>query len=163
MASIFMKLGDIDGEGQEDNHKKWVEVENASWGHHRSVMPGAKASQRSRGETTLQDIQITSAMHKGSCKIQQNCASGKVEKEVIIHFCRTGEDPSKGLEVYYEIKLQNVMITSYSTAIQGEEVPFENYGLDFTKVEMEYKEADTSGKLSTASSYTWDKEKATAA
>lgn len=163
MASIFMKLGAIEGEGGEDKHLKWIDVETVTWGHHRSIDPSMKAAQRTRGETTLQDVQIVSAMHKGSCKIQQNCASGKIEPTVEIHFCRTGEDPAAGLEVYLTAKLTNVMISSYSTAVQGEEVPFENYGLNFTKVEMEYKEADQSGKLTTASSYTWDKEKSTAA
>lgn len=163
MASIFMKIPGIDGESKEKNHDKWIEVQSCSWNHSRTIAAGVKSSQRSRGETFFNDIMVTQAMFKGSMKLQQNAATGTVMDPVEIEFCRTGSDPAQGLETYLTIKLSDCMITSYSTGIAGEDVPYENISLNFTKVEMAYKEADAKGKLTTASSFTFNKETGSAA
>jgi type VI secretion system secreted protein Hcp len=163
MASIFMKVPKIDGESKEKNHEKWIELQSCSWSHARTIAAGVKSSQRSRGETFFNDIMVTNMMHKGSMKVQQNAATGTVMDPVEIHFCRTGADPKQGLETYLTIKLSDCMITAYSTGISGEEVPYENLSLNFTKVEMEYKEADSKGELKTASSFTYNKETGSAA
>jgi len=166
MASIFMSIddnGDIKGEAKDKSHVDWIELQTCSWSHSRTISAGVKSSQRSRGETFFNDISITSMMHKGSMKIQQYAATGKVMKKVEIHFCRSGADGESGLETYLTIKLDDCLLTQYSTAISGEEVPYENYALNFTKVEMEYKEADSKGKMTTASAFTFDKEKQSAA
>ena len=163
MASIFMKIPKIDGESKEKNHDKWIEVQSVSWNHSRTIAAGVKSSQRSRGETFFNDIMIANDMFKGSMKIQQNAATGTVMDPVEIHFCRTGADPAQGLETYLTIKLSDCLITSYSTGIAGEGVPVEQISCNFTKVEMEYKEADSKGKLTTASAFTFDKETGSAA
>ncbi len=163
MPSIFMKIPGIEGESKEKNHDKWIEVQSTSWNHSRTIAPGVKASQRSRGETFFNDIVVSNMMFKGSMKLQQNAALGTVMDPVEIHFCRTGSDPAQGLETYLTIKLTDCMITSYSTAISGEDVPYESTTLNFTKVEMEYKEADAKGKLTTASAFTFNKETGSAA
>lgn len=163
MASIFMQMEGVEGEATETNHTKWIEIESCAWSHSRTIAAGVKSNQRSRGETFFNDISIMSAMHKGSMPLQQHAATGTVSGKVEIHFCRTGADAKKGLEVYLTIKLTDCLITNYSTQIAGEGVPYESYSLNFTKVEMEYKEADSKGKLTTVSSFTYDKEKASAA
>lgn len=163
MASIFMKLPNIDGEAADQGHEKWIELQQCSWQHSRTIAAGVKSSQRARGETFFNDISVVSHMHKGSMKVQQNAATGTVMDPVEIHFCRSGADGSKGLQTYLTIKLSDCLITSYQTSIAGEHVPEEHYSLNFTKVEMEYKEADPKGKLKTASAFTYDKEKASAA
>lgn len=163
MASIFMKVPKIDGESKEKNHDKWIELQSCQWNHSRTIAAGVKSSQRSRGETFFNDLVVTQMMFKGSLKIQQNAATGTVMDPVEIHFCRTGADPAQGLETYLTVKLTDCMITSYSTSIAGEDVPYESLSLNFTKVEMEYKEADAKGKLTTASAFTFDKETGSAA
>jgi type VI secretion system secreted protein Hcp len=163
MASIFMKIKDIEGESKEKNHDKWIEVQSVSWNHSRTIAAGVKSSQRSRGETFFNDIMIAQDMFKGSMKLQQNAATGTVMDPVEIHFCRTGSDPAQGLETYLTIKLTDCLITSYSTGISGEGVPIESLSLNFTKVEMQYKEADAKGKLTTASEFTYNKETGSAA
>ena len=166
MSSIFMSIdsnGEIKGEAKDQNHKDWIDLESVSWSHSRTIAAGVKSSQRSRGETFFNDISIASMMHKGSMKIQQYAATGKVMKAVEIHFCRSGADGQKGLETYLTIKLTDCLITSYSTGITGEDVPVEQYSLNFTKVEMEYKEADSKGIMKTASAFTFDKETQSAA
>lgn len=166
MASIFMsvdKNADIMGESKDADHKDWIILESVSWNHSRTIAAGVKSSQRSRGETFFNDIAIASMMHKGSMKIQQYAATGKVMKSVIIHFCRSGADGEKAVVEYLTITLTDCLVTSYSTAIAGEDIPIETYTLNFTKVEMEYKEADSKGTNKTASAFTFDKETQSAA
>lgn len=166
MASIFMKIddgGEIKGEAKDQDHKDWIELASVSWNHSRTIAAGVKSSQRSRGETFFNDIMIANTMHKGSMKVQQYAATGKVMKKVEIHFCRSGADGAKGLETYLTIKLDDCLVTSYSTGIAGEDVPIESLSLNFTKVEMEYKEADSKGVMKTASAFTFDKETQSAA
>lgn len=163
MASIFMKYGDIKGEAKEDKHKEWIELESVNWSHSRQIDPGAKASQRTRGETFVNDVGIVTNMNNTSMKIMQTCANGTTTDLVEIHFCRTGSDKAASLETYMTMKLHHVLITSYSTGVAGESVPMESYTLNFTKIEMEYKVADAKGVLKTDSAYSFDKESGKAA
>lgn len=156
--AIFAKLDGIEGEAVDKDHASWIEVDNASWDHHRIIDSSARASQRTRGETMVGDIQVACAMHKGSMTVQQYCAAGQVIPNVEIHFCRAGNDPSRGLETYLTIKLTNTLITSYATSIAGQAIPIESLTLNATKIEMEYKTADQKGKQQTASAFTWNRE-----
>ena len=56
--AAFIKLGDIKGEATDSGHKDWIIIEAMSSSVSRSIQHGAKDQQRTKGETSLSDIQI---------------------------------------------------------------------------------------------------------
>jgi type VI secretion system secreted protein Hcp len=151
--SAFVKLGDIKGEATDEDHKDWVLFESMSSPIFRSIAEGAKDTQRTKGETTLGDIVLVRQMDKSTTKIQEACANGTFLKEVEIHFCTTAKNKE---EPYYEVKLSNVILTSYSMHgnSSGDPLPSEEITMGYTKVEWTYhiidpETGDNKGKVPT--------------
>jgi type VI secretion system secreted protein Hcp len=151
--SAFVKLGDIKGEATDEDHKHWVLFESMSSPIFRSIAEGAKDTQRTKGETTLGDIVLVRQMDKSTTKIQEACANGTFLKEVEIHFCTTAKNKE---EPYYEVKLSNVILTSYSMHgnSSGDPLPSEEITMGYTKVEWTYhiidpETGDNKGKVPT--------------
>ena len=133
----FMKVGDIKGEGSDEGHKDWILIQSMSAPIHRSIPPGAKDQQRTKGETTLGDVVVVRQLDKSSTKLQEACANGTFFKEVEIHFCTTVKNKQ---EPYLKYKLANVIITSYSFHghASGDPLPSEEVTLGFSKVDWIY-------------------------
>jgi len=132
-----MKLGDIKGEATDSDHKDWIIIESMSSPIFRSVPPGAKDQQRTKGETSLGDIVVSRQLDKSSTKLQETCANGTFAKEVEIHFCTTVKNKQ---EPYLTYKLKNVIISSYSFhgVASGDPLPSEQITLGYTEVEWTY-------------------------
>ncbi|MBI4586173.1 MAG: type VI secretion system tube protein Hcp [Planctomycetes bacterium] len=137
----YMKLGDIKGEATEQNHKDWIIIESLSSPVYRSIQPGAKDMQRSRGETTLGDIVLVRQLDKSSVKLQEACANGTFFKEVEIHFCTQVKNKQ---EPYLKYKLKDVIISSYSFHgnSKGDPQPSEEVTLSFSEAEWIYVVVD---------------------
>lgn len=135
--AAFLKLGDIKGEATDQGHKDWVIIQSLSAPIHRSIPPGAKDQQRTKGETTLGDIVIVRQLDKSSTKLQEACANGTFFKDAEVHFCSTVKNKQ---EPYLKYKLSNVIVTSYSFHGQasGDPLPSEEITLGFTEVEWTY-------------------------
>ena len=142
-AAAFMKLGDIEGNGTDDEHKDWIIIESMSSPIFRSIPEGAKDAQRSRGDTTLGDVVVVRELDKSSTKLQESCANGTFYDEVEIHFTtqvRNTEEP------YLTYKLKDVIVTSYSFHgnAAGDPLPTEEITLGYTEVEWTYIVLDPS-------------------
>ena len=133
----FMKLGDIKGEATDADHKEWIIIESMSSPMYRSVPPGAKDQQRTKGETTLGDIVCSRQLDKSSTKLQEACANGTFFKEVEIHFCTTVKNKQ---EPYLTYKLSDVIVSSYSFHgnSSGSPLPSEQVTMGYTKAEWTY-------------------------
>jgi type VI secretion system secreted protein Hcp len=137
----YIKLGDIEGQASDQDHKKWILMESMSSPIFRSIVEGAKDQQRTQGETTLGDIVIVRQLDKSSTKLQEACATGEFFKEVEIHFCATIKNKQ---EPYLTYKLKNVIVSSYSFHgnSSGDPLPTEEITLGYTEVEWTYTTID---------------------
>jgi type VI secretion system secreted protein Hcp len=161
MPSIFAKFegkNAPEGESQEQGHDKWVVLKSCAFTVARSMPEGARAAQRTRGETQLADIDCAMDQNKASLKIMQNCASGVPYGKVTIHFTRAGDDASTGQQTYLEYIMSDAMVVEYATSGSGEDVPEDTFKLNYTKIEMKYFISDRTGKLTEDSTFKWDKE-----
>jgi type VI secretion system secreted protein Hcp len=138
----FMKLGDIQGESTDKNHKNWITIQSLTSPIHRSIPEGARDQQRARGETTLGDIVVVRELDKSSTKLQEACATGEFYSEVQIDLCTQVKGTA---EPYLTYKLKNVIVTSYTFNgnASGDPVPTEEITLNATKAEWTYVEMDT--------------------
>ncbi len=133
----FIKLGDIKGEATDSAHKDWILIESMSSPIYRSIQPGAKDQQRTKGETTLSDVAVLRMLDMSSPKLHEACANGTFFPEVEVHFCTTVKNKQ---EPYLKYKLKNVIVTSYSFHGNGKgnPLPVEQVTLGFTEVEWNY-------------------------
>ncbi len=141
----YIKMPGITGESQEQNHKDWVYVESVSLPVHRSIQPGATGVKRNNGETTLGDLVVVKTWDSSSPSLAAACANGKYLDEVKVHLCSTINDKNC---TNLEIKLKDVIITSYSFHGTGDQspVPTEHITMNYTDIEWTYKKFDDAGK-----------------
>ena len=138
--AAFMKLGDIDGEATDNEHKDWIIIESMSSSVTRSF-DDAEGTTRSRGDTTLGDVVVVRELDKASVKLQQACAHGTVFAEAQLDFTtQTGGRQA----TYLTHKLKNVIVTSYSMSADGagDTRPTEQVTLGYTEGEWTYVAID---------------------
>ncbi len=139
--AAFVKLGDIKGEATDQDHKDWIIIQSMSSSIHRSIPSGAKDQQRTKGETSLGDINLVRQLDKSSTKLQEACANGTFFKEVEIHFCTTVKNKQ---EPYLKYKLKDVIVSSYGFHgdASGDPMPSEQVSLGYSEVEWTYVVVD---------------------
>jgi type VI secretion system secreted protein Hcp len=139
--AAFVKLGDIKGEATDQDHKEWILIQSMSASIHRSIPSGAKDQQRTKGETSLGDIELVRQLDKSSTKLQEACANGTFFKEVEIHLCTTVKNKQ---EPYLKYKLKDVIVSSYGFHgdASGDPLPSEQVSLGYSEVEWTYVVVD---------------------
>jgi type VI secretion system secreted protein Hcp len=149
--SAFIKFDGIEGESTESGHTGWSILDSFSQG---LVQPGSGATgaERRRGDVIVEDIQVSKILDKSSPKIAEAVCLGTIFDRVEIHL--TASATSGARETYYVYELEKVMVTSYniSGSGQSEDVPMENFSLNFEIITVIYTETgNTRGQIM----YTW--------
>ena len=141
-ADIFIKIGDLKGEAQDQKHKDEIDVISWSWGisNSGSAHIGGGAG---TGKANVQDLSFTKYMDRASPSLLLACCNGKHFPHACLTIRKAGEKPLE----YIVITLKEVFVTSFSTGGSGgEDRLTENISLNFAKFKTQYKEqADTGG------------------
>jgi type VI secretion system secreted protein Hcp len=158
-VDMFLKLTEIDGESRDDQYAKWIEIESFSWGESQEIVAGAAGAGAGSGKVSMQDFHFTTGFSKASVKLFVACASGEHIPDATLNLRRAGGD--KGGETYLTWKLRDVKITSYQTGASsgGSDVPMDQFSLNFTKVEVSYKEQKADGGTGQVYEAGWDLQK----
>ncbi|TWU31937.1 Hcp family type VI secretion system effector [Novipirellula artificiosorum] len=152
--AAYIKFDGVDGECLDKDHKKWSDLLSFSQGVHKPG-GGATGSTRRRGDTILEDIQCVKELDKSSPKIAEAVCKGKVFPKVEIELTASYTDA--GRVTYYRYELKNVSVTSYQIggAGQADDVPTENFSLNFEEIKVTYTENDSAGKKKGNVEYSW--------
>jgi len=152
--AAFIKFDGVDGECTDDKHKAWSDLLSFSQSLHQ---PGGSrtGAARRRGDVILDDIVCVKELDKASPKIAESICLGKVFPKVEIDV--TASYTNAGRVTYYRYELKNVLVTSYSIsgAAQSEEVPTEQFSLNFEEIKVTYTENDSKGKKKGNIEYQW--------
>ena len=143
--AAYMKYDGIDGESQEANHIKWIDVLSFDWGIHRRE-PGQTGQSRSRGAAVVEDLTLTMAYEKAAPKLQEKCLEGEVIPKLEIEFTALSR---RARATYLKYEFKNVMITSFQTSASGTDEsgpPTVVIGNNFEEVKVTYTEFDREGK-----------------
>jgi type VI secretion system secreted protein Hcp len=152
--AAYIKFDGIDGEAQDKNHKNWSDL--ASFGQAIHQPGGASTGPtRRRGDVILDDITCSKEMDKASPKIAEAVCKGKVFPKVEIELTASYTDA--GRVTYYRYELKNVLVTSYNVGGSGQsdDVPMEDFSLNFEEVKVTYTENDNKGKSKGNVEYNW--------
>jgi type VI secretion system secreted protein Hcp len=99
---------------------------------------------------SFSDISITKSVGKSSPLLMLACCKGTHFPSATIT-CRKSADAGTPAEPFMQIKLTDVLISSYQSSGGGVDAPTDSISINFTKIEFSYKSAD--GSVSRAS---WD-------
>jgi type VI secretion system secreted protein Hcp len=124
-AAAYLKFDGIDGESTDKDHKGWIDIESFSQTINRD---GDSTGTRSRGAAILGDIVVAKELDKSSPKLAESVLIGNVFPKVEIHLT------SSAGATYYAYELTNVMVTSYSISGDADQIPMEEFSLNFEKL-----------------------------
>jgi len=143
-VDIFIKIKGIEGESQDDKHKKEIDVLAWSWGMSQSgnahVGGGAGA-----GKVSVQDLSFTKYVDSSSHALMLACCSGEHIPEATLVIRKAGKDPLE----YIKLTLNDMIVSSVTEGGSGgDDRLTENITLNFAKFKYEYtpQKADGSGE-----------------
>lgn len=153
MASdIFIKMGDIKGESQDDKHKDEIEVLAWSWGvaNASSMHAGGGGG---KGKADFSDLNFTHYIDKATPNLLKSCANGEHLKEIKMTVRKAGKGPQE----FLLITMKDAFITGVNPAGNGGDGGLvENVALQFAEVDLEYKPQKADGSLDAGIHFKWD-------
>jgi type VI secretion system secreted protein Hcp len=146
MAAVdyFLKIDGIDGESSDSKHKGEIELLSFSWSESQSGT-FSHGSGGGAGKVSMQDIHFTSKVNKASPKLTLACASGEHIKKATLTCRKAGKDQQD----FLKYTMSDILVSSYQIggSSAGDTVPIDQVGLNFAKIEIEYKEQLATGAL----------------
>ncbi|UCG04571.1 MAG: type VI secretion system tube protein Hcp [Candidatus Heimdallarchaeota archaeon] len=138
----FLYIEGVDGEAQAQDHENWIEVLAYS---HNVMTADPTGAVRTAGSVQHAPLRITKMVDKASPKLYEKCVNGETIVSVKLDCCTAfGED----LKVFYQIELQNAMITSAQDfgIVAGEGIPTETVSFTYESIRWTYSEFDAAGQ-----------------
>lgn len=156
MASdMFIKVGDIKGEAQDNAHKDEIDVLSWSWGMTQSGSAHSGGG-GGGGKVKVHDLKFKKWVDKATPNLMMACSNGKHYPKAVLTVRKSGENPVE----YIKITMENVLIKSVITSSPAQEGADDNMKedvvLNFSKVKTEYTPQEKDGSAQAAINYGWD-------
>ena len=153
VVDYFLKLKGIEGESTDHKHKGEIDVESFSWGETNSGTHAAGGG-GGAGKVSMQDFHFVMRCSKASPKLLLACATGEHIGEGVLVCRKAGTDQQE----FLNIKMTDLLVSSYQTggSAHGDIVPMDQVSLNYSKIEVEYKEQKADGSLGGAVKAGWD-------
>ncbi len=143
IVDYFLKIDGIPGESQDKTHKNEIEIQSFSWG---AVQTGTAShgGGMGAGKVQMQDFHFVMRVNKSSPKLMLACANGEHIKNAVLVCRKAGKEQQE----YLKVTFTDLLVSSYQTGGSGGDViPMDQISLNFSKVEIEYKEQKPDGSL----------------
>ncbi len=132
--------GNVTAAGYED----WIEVDSMNFGVGRAItMEAGAMSNREATRPSISEVTVTKPLDAASGGLFKSSVTGDAGVTVEIHVVQTG---ASQVEKYAVYKLEEVMISSYSTSASSGGAPHESISLSFAKIEADLTHADKTNK-----------------
>ena len=151
--AVFLKYGDLKGEGTAEGYKDWVQVHSFQWGVGRGISAGVGGgSKREATAPSVSEIVVTKTMDAFSALVLKEAIGGKATK-VEVHLTQT-DNGGKHM-AYQKYILENSLVSGYSISA-GDDRPNESISINFTKFDSEYIKIDDKFKSTTTGHVIYD-------
>lgn len=155
MIDAYLQIGDIKGESQDDKHKGWIEVIGVHWG---VTQPRATAVSTAGGHTSgkadVHEVSFDKLADIASPVLFQICAMGKTIPKAKFEFFRADGDGSR--VKYFEIELENVMISNVHPSSGNGGIITEKVYLASSRFKCSYTQQKISGGAGGSTTGGWD-------
>lgn len=153
LVDFFLKIEGIDGESQDHKHKGEIDIHSWSWSENQGGSHGAGGG-GGAGKVQIHDLSIVKRIDKSSPKLMLACANGEHIKKAVLTARKAGKEQQE----FYKITLTDLLVSSFQTGGHGDGdvLPTDQVSLNFSKIEVEYKEQKPDGTLGGAVKAGWD-------
>ncbi len=148
----FIKIDGITGDSTDKAHPGEIVLLSYSFGVTNSARITTGSGGASAGRNSFQDIHFTAGLSKASPLLFAKCVTGTHIPHATITVRKAGERPID----FFIVKLSTVIITSYSDAFTGGELPVDSVSIAFGKFEIEYKSQNADGGIGAVVTAGWD-------
>lgn len=144
--AIFMKFGELKGNGTHTSYPKWIVLESYSWSYSVDVKTtvGAGGSRLAAGKITPSDLSVTKYMDDATGGIMKLVLNGQPTKEVKVVV--TPESGGANAVAYLEYDLSQVIISGNTISNSHEGRPLEHITLNFSKIHIRSSPTTDDGK-----------------
>ena len=152
---VYLYIEGIKGESADSTHQGWIEVTAAHWG---VTQPRSATASTGGGHTAERCEHRTLSLSKladlSSPVLLQTCSAGKTIPKAKLEFMRAD---GQGTPVrYYEVELENVLISNVDQAVGEGAILHDSIGLRFSKVKWKYTQQKIAGGSGGNTSGGWD-------
>ena len=152
---VYLQIDGIKGESTDTSHKDWIEVKSVQW---EVLQPKSATASTGGGHTAERtehrDIVISKLADLSSPLLLQNCSSGKTLPKAKLEFMRA--DGQGDRVKYFEIELENVLISSVAPEVRQGDILGEDVSLKYSKVKWKYTQQKVNGGTGGNTSGGWD-------
>ncbi len=153
LFDAFLKLDGIEGESADDKMKNQIQIDSFSLGATQSgtMEHGGGGG---AGKVSFQDAHFTGRTDKSGPKLMQACASGQHIGKALL----TCREAGGTQEEYLKINFSDILVSSYQVggSSHGGVLPTQQFSLNFSKIDWEYKEQKSEGSLGGQVKAGWD-------
>lgn len=147
-VDYFLKIEGVDGESTDDSHRGEIEINSFSWGASQAGIEqmsfAGAGGGRGVGKVSVHDISITKSVDKATPVLMLSSAVGTHYPRVVLSVRKAGGDQQ---QEYFKVTLTDVMVSSYQLGGSQGTVPTDNFSLNFSKIEFEYRPQSADGSL----------------
>jgi type VI secretion system secreted protein Hcp len=155
VVDYFLKIDGITGESTDNKHKKEIDIESWSWGE-RNTGTAGKGGGIGAGKVQMDDMTFVMRHNVASPQLMLACASGEHIKKAVLVCRKAGKEQQE----YLKITLSDLIVSSYHTGASsaggGEAIPTDQFSINFSKIEHEYKAQKPDGSMDGPTTKGWD-------
>jgi type VI secretion system secreted protein Hcp len=149
----FLRIDGVQGESMDAKHKGEIDLEAWSWGEANTRTPQGGGG-GGAGKVQMQDFHFVMRVNTASPKLLLACASGQHFKSALLTCRKAGKDQQEFLRFTFS----DILVSSFQTggAEAADVLPLDQVALNFSKIQVEYKEQKSDGTLGAANKFGWD-------
>jgi type VI secretion system secreted protein Hcp len=153
-TDVYLQIDGVSGESTDDKHKGWIEVEAVDWGVTQPTTGSmSTAGGHTIGRATFDAIRITKSADLSSPKLMELAAQGKTIPKAKLEFFRAD---GVGALKYYEVTLENVLVSSNKKSFGGAGLLVDQFTLHFAKIIEKYTQQKIAGGGGGSTAGGWD-------
>jgi type VI secretion system secreted protein Hcp len=152
---VYLQIDGIKGESSDDTHKDWIECQSVDW----SLRQPKSATASTAGGHTAERVELSDiSFHKmadlASPILAQHCAMGKTIPKARFELMRADGDGAR--VKYFEVELENVLISYISPSVMAGSTMSEAVSLNFSRVKWRYTKQKVGGGAAGNTAGGWD-------
>ncbi len=152
---VYLRIDGIKGESADDRHKDWIECKTVRW---EMSQPKSATASTGGGHTAERsehgDIVISKFADLSTPLLLQTCSMGKTIPTATIEFMRA--DAMGERIKYFEIQLDNVLISDVLPSLAEGEFLGEYVGLKYSRIRWKYTQQKIGGGSGGNTAGGWD-------